>query len=465
MTSRTDGGLASARLTAPSRSNDFKSRAPLCIILPIVKIIEIKSGNIEEQLKGLRRGESLTDPALESSVREIVEDVRKNGDKALFKYTTKYDRVKLTNETVKVSKKEFEDAKSRVPKKLRADLVKAARRVRDFHKRKLPKGMTFKDGLGNELGWLIRPIEKAGLYVPGGKAAYPSTVLMTAIPAKVAGVKELALVTPCPGGEINPTVLVAAQVAGVDSVYKVGGAQAVAALAYGTESVPKVDKIVGPGNIYVTIAKKLVFGVVDIDMIAGPSEVLIIADGSTPAAWVAADLLAQAEHDEMAVPIVVTQSVRFAREIAAEVEARLVSLSRKHIAGEAVRNQGTIFTVKTIDRAVGVANALAPEHLELCVKEPKKMLKKIMHAGAIFVGSMSTEAFGDYVAGPSHVLPTGGAARFSSPLSVYDFLRMPSVISISEKGFKSLADSVMNLAYSEELEAHALSVGVRVKGK
>ncbi|MCA9810325.1 MAG: histidinol dehydrogenase, partial [Candidatus Dadabacteria bacterium] len=303
------------------------------------------------------------------------------------------------------------------------------------------------------------------LYVPGGKAAYPSTVLMTAIPAKVAGVKELALVTPCPGGEINPAVLVAAEVAGVDSVYKVGGAQAVAALAYGTESVPKVDKIVGPGNIYVTIAKKLVFGVVDIDMIAGPSEVLIIADGSSPAAWVAADLLAQAEHDEMAVPLVVTQSVRFAREVAKEVKAQLAKLTRKDIAGEAVKNQGTIFTVKGLDRAVDVANALAPEHLELCVKKPKEILKKIKHAGAIFVGSMSTEAFGDYVAGPSHVLPTGGAARFSSPLSVYDFLRMPSVISISEKGFKALSGSVMNLAYSEDLEAHALSVGVRVKGK
>jgi len=239
----------------------------------------------------------------------------------------------------------------------------------------------------------------------------------------------------------------------------------VAALAYGTESVPKVDKIVGPGNIYVTIAKKLVFGVVDIDMIAGPSEVLIIADGSSPAAWVAADLLAQAEHDEMAVPLVVTQSARFAREVVKEVEAQLEKLTRKDIAGEAVKNQGAVFVVKSLDRAVEVANALAPEHLELCVKEPKKILKNIRHAGAIFVGAMSTEAFGDYVAGPSHVLPTGGAARFSSPLSVYDFLRMPSVISISEKGFRVLSGSVMNLAYSEDLEAHALSVGVRIKGR
>jgi histidinol dehydrogenase len=284
---------------------------------------------------------------------------------------------------------------------------------------------------------------------------------MTAIPAKVAGVEELVLVTPCPGGELNPTVLVAASIAGVDSIYKVGGAQAVAAMAYGTESIPKVDKIVGPGNIYVTIAKKLVFGQVDIDMIAGPSEVLIISDGSSPASWVAADLLAQAEHDEMAVPLLVTDSREFGKEVQKEVSRQLKSLKRRNIASQAVKSQGRIFIVKNIDEAAQVANTLAPEHLELCVKNPKALLKKIKNAGAIFLGSMSTEAFGDYVAGPSHVLPTGGAARFSSPLSVYDFLRMPSVISISKKGFQKLGDSVINLAYSEGLEAHALSVKVR----
>jgi len=248
-----------------------------------MKIVEIKKGNIERQLKDLRRSSSLSDPKLETATRKIVEDVRKNGDKALFRYTKKFDKIELTRKTVKVSAREIENAMSSVPRKLVSDLRKAAKRVRDFHKRKLPAGATFKDNLGNELGWVVRPIEKAGLYVPGGKAAYPSTVLMTAIPAKVAGVSALALVTPCHGGEVNPAVLAAAHIAGVDSVYKVGGAQAVAALAYGTESVPKVDKIVGPGNIYVTIAKKLVFGEVDIDMIAGPSEVLIIADGSSPA--------------------------------------------------------------------------------------------------------------------------------------------------------------------------------------
>jgi len=429
-----------------------------------VKIIQINKGNLAKELKGLRRGSSLSDPGLEGSARKIVEDVRKNGDRALFKYTKRFDRVALTGKTVRVSKKEFREARKAVPKQLLDDLIRAGKRIRDFHRLKLPSENTFRDTLGNELGWVIRPIERAGLYVPGGKAAYPSTVLMTAIPAKVAGVRELVLVTPCPGGELNPAVLAAAEIAGVDSVYKVGGAQAVAALAYGTESIPRVDKIVGPGNIYVAIAKKLVFGVVDIDMIAGPSEVLIIADGSAPAEWVAADLLAQAEHDEMAVPIVVTNSLRYAKEIEKEVSRQLLKLVRKAIAGVSVRKQGRIFVTGNIEQAIGLSNALAPEHLELCVRKPKSILKKINHAGAIFLGSMSTEAFGDYIAGPSHVLPTGGAARFSSPLSVYDFLRMPSVISISKRGFDSLSESVMNLAYSEGLEAHALSVAVRLDG-
>ncbi|MEE8044146.1 MAG: histidinol dehydrogenase [Thermodesulfobacteriota bacterium] len=426
-----------------------------------MKIVQINIKNLLTQLSGLRRSSSLSDPELESSTKKIVDDVKRNGDKALFKYTKRFDKLDLTKRTVKVKAREFERAESLVSKELRADLINAAKRIREFHKHKLPVENIYKDKLGNELGWLIRPIERAGLYVPGGKAAYPSTVLMTAIPAKVAGVEELVLVTPCPGGELNPTVLVAASIAGVDSIYKVGGAQAVAAMAYGTESIPKVDKIVGPGNIYVTIAKKLVFGQVDIDMIAGPSEVLIISDGSSPASWVAADLLAQAEHDEMAVPLLVTDSREFGKEVQKEVSRQLKSLKRRNIASQAVKSQGRIFIVKNIDEAAQVANTLAPEHLELCVKNPKALLKKIKNAGAIFLGSMSTEAFGDYVAGPSHVLPTGGAARFSSPLSVYDFLRMPSVISISKKGFQKLGDSVINLAYSEGLEAHALSVKVR----
>jgi len=397
------------------------------------------------------------------SVRRIVESVRKDGDRALFEYTKRFDKVGLSPRTVRVSDKEIQNAEARVSDEIKSDLALAAERIRDYHERKLPHERTFTDSLGNELGWVLRPIQRVGIYVPGGKAAYPSTVLMTVIPAKIAGVEEVFLVTPCPNGEINPTVLVAAYIAGANAIYKIGGAQAIAALAFGTRSIPKVDKIVGPGNIYVTIAKKLVFGFVDIDMIAGPSEVLVISDGSVPAKWIASDLLAQSEHDEMAVPILVTNSAQFAKDVNQEVSKRLRSLQKRNIAGEAMRNWGRIFVVDTLDEAVFVSNAIAPEHLELCVENPKALLSKVKHAGAIFLGSMSTEAFGDYIAGPSHVLPTGGAARFSSPLSVYDFLRMPSVISISEGGFRELADSVMNFAYSEGLEAHALSVKVRLE--
>lgn len=428
-----------------------------------MKIIRIKKGNLDKKLRGLRGETYLSDGIVEQSVRKIIESVRKNGDLALFGYTKKFDRVELSPRTVRVSVKEIQDAEARVPDEVKSNLALAAERIRDYHEKKLPQEKTFTDSLGNEIGWILRPIERVGVYVPGGKAAYPSTVLMTVIPAKVAGVEEVVLVTPCPNGEINPAVLVAAYMAGAGAVYKIGGAQAIAALAFGTQSISKVDKIVGPGNIYVTIAKKLVFGAVDIDMIAGPSEVLVISDGSAPARWVAADLLAQAEHDEMAVPILVTNSAQFAKEVNQEVSKRLKGLQRRGIAGESVKNRGRIFVVDTLDDAVRVANTIAPEHLELCVENPKALLSKVKHAGAIFLGSMSTEAFGDYIAGPSHVLPTGGAARFSSPLSVYDFLRMPSVISISEGGFRELADSVMNLAYSEGLEAHALSVKVRLE--
>ena len=426
-----------------------------------MKIVRLKKNNLAKKLKGLRRGSKLFEPGVESTVKKIVEVVRKDGDSALFKYTKKFDKVELSPKTVKVSTREIGEAKRKVSPEIKSSLTVAASRIHFYHQMKLPQEKTFTDSLGNELGWLLRPLERVGVYIPGGKAAYPSTVLMTVIPAKVAGVEEVVLVSPCPRGEVNPVVLVAASMAGVDEIYKVGGAQAISALAYGTESIPKVDKIVGPGNIYVTIAKKLVFGEVDIDMIAGPSEVLIISDGSTPPGWIAADLLAQAEHDEMAVPIMVTDSSEFADEVKKEVSKRLKNLERKEIAKEAVKNQGRIFVVDSIADAVFVANAIAPEHLELCVENPKVLLPQIKHAGAIFLGGMSTEAFGDYVAGPSHVLPTGGAARFSSPLSVYDFLRMPSVISVSESGFKELEQSVTRLASSEGLGAHALSVKAR----
>lgn len=425
-------------------------------------IEKLNGKNYKEKISRLRADNSHNDPKLEESVRRIVEDVRKNGDKALFKYTRKFDKFAQNSGNVKVTPAEISAAEKRLPTAIKSDLRKAAARVKSYHKTKKPKKHLYKDKLGNELGWLITPIDRVGIYVPGGKAAYPSTVLMTAIAAKVAGVKEIVLVTPCPGGELNDEVLYAAKVSGVDSIYKIGGAQAVASLAYGTYSVPKVDKIVGPGNIFVAIAKKLVFGVVDIDMIAGPSEVLIIADGSCSADWVAADLLAQAEHDEMAVPCCVTTSAKYAKQVKASVLEQLGRLPRKEIAGESVKNYGRIYVVKDLNFALEVSNNFAPEHLELCVSKPKQLLPSIINAGAVFVGVDSTEAFGDYIAGPSHVLPTGGAARFSSPLSVYDYIKMPSVISISKKGFNKLSKSVMNLAYSEGLQAHALSVKTRL---
>ena len=426
-------------------------------------IEKLNSKNYREKISKLRADNSHNDPRLEGSVRKIVDDVRKNGDKALFKYTKRFDKFELSKNNIKVSKKEISDAEKKLSSRIKSDLRKAAARVKSYHNTKKPLKHTYKDSLGNELGWLIIPIDRVGLYVPGGKAAYPSTVLMTAIVARVAGVKEIVLVTPCPKGELSDEVLYAAKISGVDSIYKIGGAQAVSALAYGTDSVPGVDKIVGPGNIYVAIAKTLVYGVVDIDMIAGPSEVLIVDDGSCPSQWVAADLLAQAEHDEMAVPVCVTTSARFAKEIRSSVLDQLSRLSRKDIAGESVRNQGRIYVVSDLNFAIEVSNNFAPEHLELCVEKPKQLLSKIRNAGAIFMGATSTEAFGDYIAGPSHVLPTGGAARFSSPLSVYDFVKMPSVISISKQGFNKLSKSVMNLAYSEGLEAHALSVKTRLQ--
>ncbi len=426
-----------------------------------MRIIRIGKKDLDSKVIGLRSKESEKDLKLRDSVNKIVDDVKRNGDRALFKYTEKFDEFVLSEKNVKVSRDEVERAKRAVSKEIRSYLRIAAKRIREYQKNRLPRGKTYTDSLGNRLGWVVRPVERVGIYIPGGKASYPSTVLMTAIPARVAGVEHVSIVTPCPKGEINPEVLFASSIAGVDSIYKVGGAQAIAALAYGTESIPKVDKVVGPGNIYVTIAKKLVFGDVDIDMVAGPSEVLIISDGSLPAEWVAVDLLAQAEHDELAVPILVTNSIRFANEVDRQLSVSLKTLTRKVIAKKAIDRQGRIFVVESLQDAARVANVIAPEHLELCVRRPRSILKMIKNAGAIFLGNISTEAFGDYVAGPSHVLPTGGAARFSSPLSVYDFLKMPSLISISKKGFNKLCDPVMGLAESEGLEAHAISVKVR----
>ena len=427
-----------------------------------MKIINIDNKNLDRIKSSIKKGNSEFDSVMVKTTEKIVEDVKKRGNKALFAYTKKFDRFDINSRNLTVKKKEIDNAVRTIPKQLLKDLKTAAKRVEAYQKKKLPASYSYKDPLGNELGWEVRAVEKAGLYVPGGKAAYPSTVLMTAIPAKVAGVKDISMVTPCPNGEINPTVLAAASICGVDKIYKVGGAQAIAALAYGTASVDKVDVIAGPGNIYVTIAKKLVFGAVDIDTLAGPSEVLIIADGSCPPDWVAADLLAQAEHDEMAIPTLITTSKTYSGKVKKETAKLLASLPRKKIAGESIKRMGRIYTVRNLEIAAELSNTIAPEHLELCVKSPKALLRKITHAGAVFLGSMSTESYGDYIAGPSHVLPTGGASRFASPLSVYDFIKMPSTIQISQKGFSALSDQVMNIAESEGLQAHALSVKVRL---
>ena len=428
-----------------------------------MKVIRINSKNLERRSREIEKSASHFDPELVSQTEKIVEDVRGRGDSALFRYARKFDRARVNAKNVRVSDREFKDAAAAVAPGIARDLKKAASRIRSYQRKKLPKPRTYRDALGNELGWLIRPIEKVGIYVPGGKASYPSTVLMTAIPARVAGASEISVVTPCSGERVNPEVLLACEIAGVSNVYKIGGAHAIAALAFGTRSIPKVDKIVGPGNIYVTIAKKLVYGFCDIDMLAGPTEVLIIADGSCPPGWVASDLLAQAEHDEMSIPILATTSYDYGKEVKKELLLQLEQLERKEIAGAAVSNNGRIYVTEDMEQAAALSNAVAPEHLELCVRSPKSLLKSIKHAGAVFLGSLSTEPFGDYVSGPSHVLPTGGAARFSSPLSVYDFLRMPSTISMSKKGFSSLGATVMNLAHAEGLSGHAFSVKRRIE--
>lgn len=427
-----------------------------------MKVEKVTSNNLSKIIDSIEEGYIQFNSKQVQATERIVKDVLREGDEALFRYTKKFDGFEVNSKNLVVTKDEIKDALERVPKGILESLQTVAKRIEKYQTRLLPKPCSFKDEFGNELGWEVRTIDRVGIYVPGGTASYPSTVLMTAIPARVAGVSDISIVTPCHDGVINPAVLAAASICGVDRIYKVGGAQAVAALAYGTDLVDKVDKIVGPGNIYVTIAKKIVYGTVDIDSLAGPSEVLVIADGSCPASWVAADLLAQAEHDEMSVPTLITTSSKFADGVKKDLCAQLSKLQRAKIAKKSIMKNGRIYIVKNLDLAAFISNRIAPEHLELCVKAPKKLLRKIAHAGAIFVGAMSSESFGDYVSGPSHVLPTGGASRFSSPLSVYDFVTLPSVICMSKKGFKELSNSVINLAYSEGLEAHALSVKVRI---
>jgi histidinol dehydrogenase len=396
-------------------------------------------------------------------VKSIIADIRSRGDKALSEYTEKFDRVPLSS--FQVTEKEVEEAYSQVDQPFIALVREAAENIRSFHEKQLrPSWMTTEEN-GTILGQKITPLDSVGVYVPGGTAAYPSSVLMNVIPAMVAGVKRIVMVSP-PNreGKLPAAVLVAAKVAGVEEIYKVGGAQAIAALAYGTETIPPVDKITGPGNIYVALAKREVYGDVAIDMIAGPSEIAILADETARAAEVAADLLSQAEHDPRACSVLVTPSQRLAEEVAQEVEKQLATLPRKEIAARSIADYGTIYVTDSIDEAVQTVNKLAPEHLEIITENALELLGKIRHAGAIFIGRFSSEPVGDYFAGPNHVLPTNGTARFSSPLNVDDFQKKSSVIIYSEKALKENGAKIAEFARMEGLEAHARAVEIRLKG-
>ncbi len=430
-----------------------------------MKIISKSSGNFHKMIKALsRKRMGKIDPKVEKLVTKIIKDIEKRGDKALFEYTKKFDGFNLTPRNVQISIKEIKKAYCEVPKNNIHVLKKTASRIKNFHLHQKEKSWKLKEKNGAILGQIIKPIQAVGLYVPGGKAAYPSSVLMNAIPAKIAGSKKIILCTPTPGGEINPHVLIAADVAGVEEIYRIGGAQAVAALAYGTQTIPKVDKIVGPGNIFVATAKKLVFGTVDIDMVAGPSEIFIIADESANPAYVAADLLSQAEHDELAVPIMATTSKELANCVVSELKVQTKRSSRSEIIKRSLQKNCKIFVVKDLMEAVQISNSFAPEHLELAVKNPDQLLKSVENAGAVFLGHFTPEAAGDYAAGPNHVLPTGGTARFFSPLGVYDFYKRTSLISFNRPGLNNIADTIIGLAEMEGLHAHAEAVKIRLNG-
>lgn len=396
------------------------------------------------------------------TVAEIIKNVRENGDKALFEYCEKFDKAQLSS--LAVTKEEIDEALSLVEPEFLEILEKAAKNIRKFHSRQVRNSFIINDEDGIVIGQKIIPVDIAGLYVPGGNAAYPSTVLMDAIPAKIAGCREVVMVTPpTKDGKVNPVILAAAHVAGIDRIFKVGGAQAIAALAYGTQSIPKVDKIVGPGNAFVAEAKKQVFGIVSIDMIAGPSEILIVADGKSNPAYVAADLLSQAEHDKMASAVLVTDSAELARNVSTELEKQIPLLERREIARESIDVNGKIIVADTLDAAIEIANEIAPEHLELCVDNPFDKLDSIRHAGSIFMGRNCPEALGDYFAGPNHTLPTSGTAKFSSPLSVDDFIKKTQYTYYTKDALKKVAFDVATFAKKEGLTAHAKSAVIRVE--
>ena len=418
--------------------------------------------DFQTQFQALLSAKREDSPDVDAIVADIIADVRKRGDAAVTEFTSKFDRLDLSSDKLVFTREEIIGYCSTVPTAERDALELAAERIRAYHTKQLPKDESWIDDAGVSLGWRWTPVSAAGLYVPGGLASYPSSVLMNAIPAKVAGVKRLAVCVPTPDGIINPLVLLAAQIAGVDEIYRIGGAQAIAALAYGTETIAPVDKITGPGNAFVAAAKRRVFGKVGIDMIAGPSEILVIADSNNNPAWIATDLLAQAEHDESAQSILITDNEAFGHKVQAEVERQLLTLPRRNIAGPSWRNFGAIIVVKSLKEAVELSDRIAPEHLELCVADPDELAAKITHAGAIFIGAWTPEAIGDYVGGPNHVLPTARSARFSSGLSVMDFLKRTTLTKMTPMALAKIGPSAEILANSEGLQAHGFSVRARL---
>lgn len=429
-----------------------------------IRRLSTNDQDFDVALKALLAFETAQDDRIDQVVADILKDVKKRGDAAVLEYTNRFDKTAAKSITeLEIKQSELQAALMALPNEQRKALQEAADRVRSYHEKQVMESWHYTEPDGTLLGQQVTPLDRVGLYVPGGKAAYPSSVLMNAIPAKVAGVKELVMVVPTPNGEKNALVLAAAAISGVDRVFCIGGAQAIGALAYGTETVPQVDKVTGPGNAYVAAAKRRVFGVVGIDMVAGPSEILVICDGKTDPDWIAMDLFSQAEHDELAQSILLCPDETFLNQVESSMQKLLLEMPRKDIISKSITDRGALIHVKDIEEAVEICNYIAPEHLELSVEEPLALSKKIKHAGAIFMGRDTCEALGDYCAGPNHVLPTSRTARFSSPLGVYDFQKRSSLIMVSSEGAQKLGKIASTLAHGESLQSHARSAEYRLK--
>ncbi|NOZ66148.1 MAG: histidinol dehydrogenase [Alphaproteobacteria bacterium] len=431
----------------------------------MVTILTHSDPGFDQDFKKFLEARQDSDSDVSEVVREILADVRTRGDMALFDYTSRFDRLDLTAETVRISDRELREAKDHCAPDVMAALKLAAQRIENFHRRHLPEDDSYTDENGITLGARWTAVSAAGIYVPGGKAVYPSSVLMNAIPAKCAGVERIVMVVPAPDGFLNPLVLAAAELAGITEIYKIGGAQAVGALAYGTETIAPVDVITGPGNAYVAAAKREVFGTVGIDMIAGPSEILVLADGKNNPRWIAMDLLSQAEHDEVAQAILITDDADFAKQTITAVEDHLKDLPRENIARTSWDNHGAAILVEDLEQAIPLINQLAPEHLELAIDNPRDFAERIRNAGAIFLGRYTPEAIGDYMAGPNHVLPTARSARFSSGLSVLNFMKRNTLIECPRTGLEQIGPAAIALAQEEGLQAHARSIGIRLKNR